>query len=194
MRVIRILGTLEPGGAQLSALQLSAALRRGRAVRVQVARDERAQGRVAVRGAQAGQPAVRAGVGHLAAWPGPKHSTPRCAAVLVSRRQRGHLSPNAFIVRSAAHGAGTIRDRLSRLVDGQPGASAAPMAAMTSSACSGVKRTPSGCMGTEDGRAGSAPVHIGRPAVGSGWMVPRGPGFPTASPGHRRWLPAVVRR
>jgi len=36
---------------------------------------------------------------------------------------------------------------------------------------------PSGCIGTEDGRAGSAPVHIGRPAVGSGWMVPRGPGL-----------------
>ena len=87
-----------------------------------------------------------------------------------------------------------IGDRLGQLVGGQPGASAAPLAAMTSSACSGVKRAPSGCIGTEDGRAGSAPVHIGRPAVGSGWMVPRGPGLSDGQSGHRRWLPAVVRR
>ena len=42
-------------------------LRRGRAVGVQVARDQGAQGRLAVVGPEAGQPAVRVGVGHLAA-------------------------------------------------------------------------------------------------------------------------------
>ena len=49
------------------------------------------------------------------------------------------------------------------------------MAAMTSSACPGVNRTPSGCTGTDGGSADSAPVHIGRSAVGSRWTVPRGP-------------------
>jgi Bacterial protein of unknown function (DUF885) len=38
-----------------------------------------------------------------------------------------------------------------------------------------VKRTPSGCRGTDDGRADRAPVHIGRSAVASRWTVPRGP-------------------
>ena len=107
---------------------------------------------------------------------GPKQSMPRCAAVLVSWRQRGHLSWNASIVRSPAHGPvrSTIASVSSSMVS-SASASASPIAAMTSSACSGVKRTGSGCIGTDDGRADSAPVHIGRSAVDSRCTVPRGP-------------------
>ena len=96
--------------------------------------------------------------------------------MLVSWRQRGHLSWNASIVRSPAHGPvrSTIASVSSSTVS-SASASASPMAAMTSSACSGVKRTGSGCIGTDDGRADSAPVHIGRSAVGSRCTVPRGP-------------------
>src|SRR5262249_40432693 len=39
----------------------------------------------------------------------------------------------------------------------------------------GVNVTGGGCGGTDGGRADSAPVHIGRSAVGSRWTVPRGP-------------------
>jgi hypothetical protein len=107
---------------------------------------------------------------------GPKHSIPRCAAVLVSWRQRGHLSWKASIVRSTAHGpARSAIASVSSSTVSSVSASAPPMAARTSSACSEGKRTPSGCVGTDDGRADSAPVHIGRSAVGSRWMVPRGP-------------------
>ena len=49
------------------------------------------------------------------------------------------------------------------------------MAAMISSAWPAVKRTASGCVGTDDGSAESAPVHIGRSAVASRCTVPRGP-------------------
>jgi hypothetical protein len=120
--------------------------------------------------------------------PAPRASRPGHAQI-ISKHVTERVHRPLGGLRTAA-----IGDRLGQLVGGQPGASAAPLAAMTSSACSGVKRAPSGCIGTEDGRAGSAPVHIGRPAVGSGWMVPRGPGLSDGQSGHRRWLPAVVRR
>ena len=100
----------------------------------------------------------------------------RCAAVLVSWRQRGHLSPNASIVRSTAHGpARSVIASVSSSTVSSVSASASPMAALTSSAWPGMKRTPSGCAGTDGGRADSAPAHIGGSAAGSWWMVPRGP-------------------
>ena len=80
------------------------------------------------------------------------------------------------MVRSTAHGpARSASASVSSSTVSSASASASPMAAMTSSACPGVKRTPSGWAGTEDGRADSAPVHIGRSAAGSRWTVPRGP-------------------
>ena len=68
------------------------------------------------------------------------------------------------------------------------------MAVMTSSACSGVKRTGSGCIGTDDGSADNAPVHIGRSAVDSRCMVPRGPNVLTRvrSCQRARWTSARV--
>ena len=121
--------------------------RRGRAVRVQVARDERAQRRVAVGGTEAGQPAVRVGVGHLAAPVRPEAQHPAV------RGRAGELAParplarNASIVRSTAHGpARSAIASVSSSTVSSVSASASPMAAMTSSACPGVKRTPSGCV------------------------------------------------
>jgi hypothetical protein len=66
------------------------------------------------------------------------------------------------------------------------------MAAMTSSAWPGVNRTPSGCVGTDDGRAVSAPAHTGRSAVASRWMVPRGPNVLTRVRPHDASYPASV--
>ena len=68
------------------------------------------------------------------------------------------------------------------------------MAATTSSAWSALKRTGSGLAGTDDGRADSAPVHIGRSAAGSRCTVPRGPNVLTRvrSSQRARWMSARV--
>ena len=96
--------------------------------------------------------------------------------MLVSWRQRGHVSRNASIVRSPAHEPvrSTIASVSSSTVS-SASSIASPIAAMTSSVCSTVKLTGSGCVGTDDGTADSAPVHIGRSAVDSRCTVPRGP-------------------
>ena len=61
------------------------------------------------------------------------------------------------MVRSTAHGpARSAIASVSSSTVSSVSASASPMAAMTSSACPGVKRTPSGWVGTGDGRTGSA--------------------------------------
>jgi hypothetical protein len=66
------------------------------------------------------------------------------------------------------------------------------MAAMTSSAWSALKRTGSGWAGTDDGRADSAPVQIGRSAADSRCTVPRGPNILTRVRSSQRacWMSA----
>ena len=84
-------------------------------------------------------PALRVEV-TLGPWVGPKHSLPRCAAVLVSWCQRGHLPPTAAIVGSPAHAPvriSMIASISSSTVPLGVGQRLAPMAAMTSWACPG---------------------------------------------------------
>jgi hypothetical protein len=100
------------------------------------------------------------------------------------RGRAGELAPARPLVTERLHRpfggprGGTIHDRLGQVVDGQFGAG--QRGADGRDDLLRLVRgeaDPSGYVGTEDGGAGSAPVHIGRPAVGSGWMVPRGPGL-----------------
>ena len=107
---------------------------------------------------------------------GPKHRTPRCAAVLVSWRQRGHFVLEGVHRLLDRPGPGALADRGRQLVDGQ----LAPRQGVTDRrddliGLLGVNRTGSGCRGTDDGSAERAPVHIGRSAAASRCTVPRGP-------------------
>jgi hypothetical protein len=96
-------------------------LGRGWAVGVQVAHDQGPQGRLAVVGPEAGQPAVRVGVGHLAA---PVWSEAEHAAVGGRARELAPARPPAperLHRLLAGPRAGTVHDRLGQLVDGQLG-------------------------------------------------------------------------
>jgi len=114
--------TEQPGGVpRRDADPLGEVLRRGRAVYVQVARDQGTQGGVAVGGAEAGQPAVRVGVRDLAAPVRPEAEHPAVPG------STGELAPARPLVLECVHSpldgprARPVRERLGQLVDGQLG-------------------------------------------------------------------------
>ena len=124
---------------------------RGGPVGVQVARAGARRDAVAPSsGTEAGQPAVRVGVGDLAAR-GPARSTARPGGRRCSSAGAIAATGPGTPPSSPRPPTGPARSRsasVSSSTVSSASARASPMPAMTSSASSGVKRTPSGCPGT----------------------------------------------
>jgi hypothetical protein len=119
---------------------------------------------------------MRTRVGRLAAL---IRSEAEHAAVRGRTRQLAPARPHVLERRHrplASPRAGTLHDRFGQLVDGQFGVRQRVADGRDDLVgLVGVKRTGSGCIGTDEGSADSAPVHIGRSAVDSRCTVPRGP-------------------
>ena len=85
------------------------------------------------------------------------------------------------MVRSPGPRPGPVDDGPGELVDGQLGVGQRIADGRDDLVgLPGVNRTGSGCIGADEGSADSAPVHIGRSAVGSRCTVPRGPNVLTS--------------